>query len=36
MVEEDERASPDEEARQYLVAWTWVFWSEPDSQEESL
>lgn len=28
MVEEDERASPDEESRQYLVSWTWVFWME--------
>ena len=28
MVEEDERASPDAEARQYLVAWTWLCWEE--------
>ncbi|MGJ4851313.1 hypothetical protein ACH6CV_13800 [Bacillota bacterium Meth-B3] len=24
MIEENERVSPDEEARQYLVSWTWV------------
>ena len=35
MVEEDERASPDEESRQYLVSWTWVFWSEPDWRSEA-
>lgn len=28
MVEEDERISPDAEARQYLVSWTWVCWEE--------
>jgi hypothetical protein len=30
MVEEDERASPDEESCQYLVAWTWVLWMETE------
>ena len=30
MVEQDERASPDEESRQYLVSWTWVLWMESE------
>jgi hypothetical protein len=31
MAEENERASPDEEARQYLVSWTWVGWTEAEA-----
>ena len=35
LVEETEQASPDEEANQYLVSWTWVFWTETDCQSEA-
>ena len=31
LVEETEQASRDEDANQYLVSWTWVFW--PTSEE---
>ncbi|NLV85439.1 MAG: hypothetical protein GXY60_12820 [Spirochaetales bacterium] len=34
MLEESDSYSA--EARQALVAWTWVFWSEPDNRSEEL
>jgi len=34
MLEETDSYSA--EARQALVAWTWVFWSEPDNRSEEL
>ena len=33
-IDERIQASPDEEANQYLVSWTWVFWSESDNEME--
>ena len=34
LIDERIQASPDEEANQYLVSWTWVFWSESDNEME--
>ena len=35
LIDERIQASPDEEANQYLVSWTWVFWAEAACQSES-
>ena len=34
LIDERVQASPDEEANQYLVSWTWVLWYESDDATE--